>query len=349
MNVLQDHLISCDLKVSQILEKLNELGNDLTLFVIDSDQKTIGSVTDGDIRRGLLKGCTLNSTVQEVMQVNFKYIVFTEINIDVIREYKRQGIILLPLVDKEMRLKRIINLHYLYAILPIDVVIMAGGEGIRLRPLTEKTPKPLLFVGDKPILEHNIDRLMQFGVNNINICIKYLGEQIVEYFSSKKSKGINIKYHYEEEKLGTAGALSNIDEYHFDTILLMNADLLTNLDYEDFYRRFIESGADLMVASVPYTVNVPYAILETNQDHDVLSLKEKPSFTYYSNAGIYLIKKSCIDFVPGNKFYNATDLIDNLIANGKSVKYYPILQFWLDIGALEDYKKANEFIKHLKI
>jgi dTDP-glucose pyrophosphorylase len=345
---MNDHTISRKISLNNVLEKLNYLGNDLTLFVIDENFKVIGSVTDGDIRRGLLRGLDLSSKVEEAMQLNFKYLKINCIDIDIIKEFKNQGIILLPLVDNEMRLKRIVNLNIFHSVLPVDVVIMAGGEGQRLRPLTDNTPKPLLLVGEKPILEHNIDRLINFGITNINICVKYLGNQIVEYFTNTSKKTINIKFHFEESKLGTVGALSKINEYQFDSILLMNADLLTNIDYEDFYRQFRDSNADLMVASIPYTVNVPYAVLETNNNHEIISLKEKPSFTYYSNAGIYLIKRDCINLIPKNEFYNATDLIENLIKTGKLVKYYPLLQFWLDIGTMDDYRKSNEFVKHLK-
>lgn len=346
---MNKHTISSKISLNDVLEKFNILGKNLTLFIIDENYKVIGSITDGDIRRGLVRGLDLNSNVQEAMQLNFKYLKYNYTDIDIIKEFKNQGIILLPILDNEMRLKRIINLQLLYSVLPIDVVIMAGGEGQRLKPLTDNTPKPLLLVGDKPILEHNIDRLINFGINKIDICVKYLGNQIVDYFTYSSKKIIDIKFHFEESKLGTAGALSKISEFQFDSILLMNADLLTNIDYEDFYREFRDSGADLMVASIPYTVNVPYAIFETNNDHEIISLQEKPTFTYYSNAGIYLIKRECIKLIPQNEFYNATDLIEKLIQTGKSVKYYPILQFWLDIGAMEDYKKANEFIKHLKL
>jgi dTDP-glucose pyrophosphorylase len=349
MNDVSEHLISYELSLNYALEKLNTLSNELTLFALDENEKVIGSLTDGDIRRALLSGLTLSSSIKEAMQLNFKFLKLSDIDIDVVQNYKNLGINLLPLVDNDMRLIKILNLNVYHSILPLDVVIMAGGEGVRLRPLTENVPKPLLLVGDKPILEHNIDRLVNFGINNINICVKYLGHKIVDYFSNQSIKQIDIKYFFEESQLGTAGALSMISDFHFEDVLLMNADLLTNIDFEDFFRRFKASGADFMVAGIPYTVNVPYAILETNSDHDILSLSEKPSFTYYSNAGIYLFKRSCIELIPPNEYFNATDLIEKLISLGGTVKYYPLLQFWLDIGSKEDYEKANEFIKHLKI
>jgi NDP-sugar pyrophosphorylase family protein len=225
---------------------------------------------------------------------------------------------------------------------------MAGGEGQRLRPLTETTPKPLLKVGSKPIIEHGIDRLITFGINNFHISIKYLGEQMVDYFGDGSSKSVNISYVREEQKLGTAGALALVDDFRNDTILMMNSDLLTNIDFEDIYRNFKKSGSDLMVACIPYKVDVPYAILEMENDR-VISLKEKPSYTYYSNAGIYIMKREVVDVIPKNEHFNATDLMDTLIAKGNKVGYYPILGYWLDIGKMDDFFKAQEDIKHIRL
>ena len=223
---------------------------------------------------------------------------------------------------------------------------MAGGEGRRLRPLTEKTPKPLLKVGNKPILEHNIDRLIHFGIDDYWICVRYLGEQIEEYFGDGSLRNISIKYIWEEEPLGTIGAVTRITDFKHDHILVTNSDLLTNLDYEDFYLDFVKKEADLSVVTIPYSINVPYAVLETSNGH-VLSFKEKPTYTYYSNGGIYLMKKSMLQYVPKG-FFNATDLMEYLLKNSHRVVSYPLHGYWLDIGRTEDYARAQEDIKYLK-
>ncbi len=342
---LDEHLIQEKSETSHALEKLSALGHDLTLFVIDEDKALRGTLTDGDIRRGLLKGFELKSPVSDFMNRSFRYIKEGSYNLEEIKAYKQKGIVLLPLVNSRMQILKVINLSIQETILPVSAVIMAGGEGQRLRPLTETTPKSLLKVGDKPIVEHIVDKLVLYGVSDVKMCVNYLGDMIIDHFSGN---GHEISVIEEKKKLGTAGALSLIEEFDHDTILLMNADLLTNLNFEDFYRRFIESGADLMVACVPYSVNIPYAVLEL-EDGCVLSLKEKPTYTYYSNAGIYLVKKEHLKTIPDNEKYDATDLIDDMIAANKKLACYPILGFWVDIGSYDDYRKANEYVKHNKI
>jgi NDP-sugar pyrophosphorylase family protein len=230
----------------------------------------------------------------------------------------------------------------------MDALIMAGGEGRRLRPLTEKTPKPLLKVGDKPIIEYNIERLRLYGIQNIYISVKYLGKQLVDYFGDGSSYGVNIKYIWEEESLGTIGAVSLISGLSHDLLLIMNSDLLTNIDFEDFYLTHLEKESDMTVAAVPYHVKVPYAVLET-QDHRVLSFIEKPTYTYYSNGGIYLIEKDLASWVPPNSHYNATDLMQEVIHRNRRLTNYPLLGYWLDIGRHEDFEKAQSDIKHINL
>jgi NDP-sugar pyrophosphorylase family protein len=224
---------------------------------------------------------------------------------------------------------------------------MAGGKGTRLRPLTKSTPKPLLKVGEKPILEHNIQRLSLFGMDDIWITVNYLGEQIENYFGNGSAKSLNIEYVWEDDPLGTAGALSKIDNFRHDYVLLTNSDILTNLDYEDFFLQFKKENADLAIVTIPYKVNIPYAVLETNNGH-VLNFKEKPTYTYYSNGGIYLMKRDVLDYIPANSFYNTTDLMEKLISEGLKVFSYPMSGYWLDVGKPEDYKKAQKDIKTIK-
>lgn len=345
---LKKHLVNKEDLAEVALFKLNELGEDLTLFVVDNDDVLVGTLTDGDIRRGLLKNLNIKNSVGEFMNTGFKYLKESQFSLEEVERYKEQGVRLLPIVDAQTKIKRLINFTHQLTVLPIDVLIMAGGEGQRLRPLTESVPKPLLKVGNKPIIEHGIDRLITFGVNNISISIKYLGEQLISYFGDGSKKNVNINYIKEEQKLGTAGALALVDEFKNDTVLLMNSDLLTNIDFEDLFRNFVKSGSDLMVACIPYKVDIPYAILEMEDDR-VTSLKEKPSYTYYSNAGIYLMKRDVVNLIPKNNHYNATDLMESLIESGKKVGYYPILGYWLDIGKMDDFVKAQEDIKHIRL
>jgi dTDP-glucose pyrophosphorylase len=342
------HIIKDTANVKEALEKLNQLTEHLTLFVVDNDYKLIGSITDGDIRRGLIKGRTTEDPVTTVMNRNFKYLKNNEINIHDIRRYREGLLDVIPIVGTDFTIERVINLTEVKTILPIHVAIMAGGEGKRLRPLTETVPKPLLKVGNKPIIEYNIDRLITYGVESIHISVNYLGDKIKEYFGNGESKGIKIKYITETSSLGTVGALSLGNFDTFDTILFMNSDLLTDIDFEDFYLEFVNSGADLAVVSIPYKVNVPFGVLETENTF-VHSLVEKPTYTYYSNAGIYLIKKEILNRIPYDKFYNATDLMEDIIKKQGRVVNYPHLSYWLDIGRMEDFEKAQRDIRYIKL
>ena len=230
----------------------------------------------------------------------------------------------------------------------MKAVIMAGGKGTRLRPITFSIPKPLLPVGDKTIMGHNIDRLTEFGIDDFWFSVNYLGEKIQDFFGSGKQKNISISYVWENTPLGTIGAISKIDDLKHEDVLVTNSDILTNLDYEQFYLDFKNSKADLSIASIPYNVNVPYAVLEKDDNGLIKSFKEKPTYTYYSNAGIYLMKKSVLSLIPKNSFFNATDLIDLLITKNKKVVSFSVDGYWLDIGKHDDYKKAQIDIKKIK-
>lgn len=343
---IKRHSILATKTITDALVQLNDLGSELTLFVTDANEILLGTLTDGDIRRALIKNRALTDTVDKVMNTKYSHLRDGKIDFREVESIKARAISIIPVVDQKNRIVRILNLSEIQSILPLDTVIMAGGEGVRLRPLTATTPKPLLKVGDKPILEHNIDRLITFGVQNYWICIRYLGEQIQQYFKDGSSKGINIKYVTEDSPLGTIGAVSKIQSFDNDTVLIINSDILTNIDYHKFYVDFLESSSDLSVATIPYTVNIPYAVLETANGH-VLSFKEKPSYTYYSNGGIYLVRKKVFEHIPSG-FFNATDLMELLIAKGYKVTSYPLRGYWLDIGKHEDFIKANEDVKHLR-
>ena len=351
MNYLKEHIIntSCTLRDAlAILDKQGLIAN--VLFVVSDEGVLQGSLTDGDIRRSFLKGLNINSSVQEAMKRDCRYLIKGSLNKKEMDICKSLGIIFLPIVDDEKTIVSILNLKNYKGFIALDAVLMAGGKGKRLHPLTEKTPKPLLKIGGRPIMEHNIDRLKNFGIENVFVSINYLGEQLMEYFGDGSQKGIKISYIKEDKPLGTVGSIKLAEnDFKEDTILIMNSDLLTNIDFAEFYDAFISSDADMAVAATSYHVDIPYAVLEVEENNTVHSLKEKPRYTYYSNAGIYLVKKSILSYIPDNVAFDSTDLMEKLITEGKKLITYPILGYWLDIGKLEDYKKAQEDIKHLDI
>jgi dTDP-glucose pyrophosphorylase/mRNA-degrading endonuclease RelE of RelBE toxin-antitoxin system len=347
MRIYRDHLIASGSKIKEALLLLNELGQDAILFVVNNNDELVGALTDGDVRRGLLKDLTIENLVDEIIQKNPKYITKGENDLDKIIAYREGNFRIVPVLDENHRVVNVINFRIIKSYLPIDAVIMAGGRGQRLQPLTDVTPKPLLKVGDKPIMEHNLDRLSLFGIDDFWVSVKYLGEQIENHFGKGENKNIKIEYVWENEPLGTIGAVSQINNFEHNYILVTNSDLLTNIDYEQFFLEFIKQDADLAVLTIPYQVNIPYAVLETNNG-TVKSFKEKPTYTYYSNGGIYLIKKEMLNYIPKDTFFNATDLMEELIKNKLKVISFPFSGYWLDVGKHEDFEKAHIDVKNIK-
>ena len=332
------------------LQLFNEIAiPNMAIFILNENKQLIGSLTDGDIRRGLLNGLNIDAPVNSFMNAASKYFVEEENNFEKVNIYREDKIRFVPIVDAQLKIIRIVDLEKLHAIIPADAVLMAGGEGKRLRPLTEKTPKSLLKVGEKPIIEHNVDRLVQVGIKNMHISINYLGEQLENYFGNGSKKNINIKYIKETKPMGTIGSILLADNFEHDDILVMNSDLLTNIDFTDFYKTFRASNADMAVAATTYSIDVPYAVLEIDMQQRVRSLKEKPRYTYFSNAGIYLLKKNVLNLIPKNAFFHITDLMDKVLAMDMKLITFPINGYWLDIGKHEDYQKAQEDIKHLRL
>jgi dTDP-glucose pyrophosphorylase len=347
MRNFREHLILSGSSVKQALGLLNQLSQDAILFVVDDNDKLIGSLTDGDVRRGLLNDFNVESKIDEIIQPDPRYIRKGNYDIQKIIEYREEDYRVIPVLDENNVVVNVINFKYIKSYLPIDAVIMAGGKGQRLQPLTNLTPKPLLKVGDKPIMEHNLNRLAMFGIDDFWVSVKYLGKQIKDHFGDGKHKNINIQYVWENEPLGTIGAVSQISNFKHDYVLVTNSDLLTNIDYEYFFLEFVKQGADLAVLTIPYQVSIPYAVLETEKG-EVKSLKEKPTYTYYSNGGIYLMKKEMLGYIPQNTFFNATDLMEELITKNKKIISFPFSGYWLDVGKHEDFEKAQNDINNIK-
>ncbi len=344
---INKHIISENATIKDALVALDTLKTkDLNLFVQTKDGSIIGSVTDGDIRRGLIGGAQLNSTVQAVMKKEFVFFDDGEVDLEKLHYYKSKGMTLIPVLDEEKKIKSIYNIRLLKSILPIDAVLMAGGKGERLRPLTEKTPKPLIKVGDKCIIDYNIDRLIEYGVENINVTVNYLGEQLEEHFAEPRGK-VKVQTVREPKYLGTIGSIRFVEEFKNDTILVMNSDLFTNINFEDFYLHFKEHDSMMSVASIPYNVSIPLGILDLD-GRNIKGLIEKPKYNYYANGGIYLIKKEVLRFIPEDTFFNATDLIEKLIKNNQTVIRYPLNGMWIDIGQHADLAKAQDLVKHLR-
>lgn len=340
------HIISKDSTLLEALSQINDFSSEpLVLFVVDDNNCMVGTLTDGDSRRALIAGASVNDKTEKIMHKSFNFLSENDRNdVNKIRHQKVLQMKLVPVLDKDMHIVDILNLQKYKTYLPIDAVLMAGGKGERLRPLTEKTPKPLLKVGDKCIIDHNIDRLISYGIKHISVTVNYLHEQIEEHYQ-EPHEGVKVKTFREPKFLGTIGSIRFVDMFYNDTVLVMNSDLFTNIDYEDFYLHFKQHDAEMSVAATPYNISIPYGILDL-EGRNIKGLLEKPQYNYYANAGIYLIKRRALDEIPNDTFFNATDLIEKLISEGKKVIRYPLNGTWIDIGNPQEYQKAKDLVKH---
>lgn len=341
---MKEHLIGETENIRTALERLNALsGRNMTLFVTDGEGRLSGSLTDGDLRRALMHGADLYTPVAKVCNKGCLRISGPEERYSKSLEAKRRGISLLPATDREGRILSLIDMSIVKSLLPVDAVMMAGGRGERLRPLTLTTPKPLLKIGGRPIIDYNIESLMLHGVESITVTVNYLREQIERHFAKAAEYGgrkLRIECVAETERLGTMGSLSLIKEFPREDIIVMNSDLLTTIDFAAMYERHKESGAALTMGVIPYSVNVPFAIIDTEGDR-VTALQEKPTYNYLANAGVYIMRREIAESLEKGKYLDAPDLIDRLIAEGKKVGYYRIEGTWIDIGSPADFARAE--------
>lgn len=344
----KNHIISQDITLLEALSRINTLAPEpLVLFVVDSENRMVGTLTDGDSRRALIAGASVNDKAERVMHRQFNYMRTDDIqNVQEIRRQRELQMKLVPILDKERHIVDIINLEKYKTRLPVDAVLMAGGKGERLRPLTEKTPKPLLPVGNKAIIDHNVDRLISYGVKHINVTVNYLAEQIEEHFAEPHGN-VQVRCFREPKFLGTIGSIRYVKEFFNDTVLVMHSDVFTNLDLEDFYLHFKEHKADMSVCAVPYSVKVPYGIFRLEGKREIKEVIEKPTYNYYANAGIYMMKRELLHMVPADTVFHSTDLLNVSVAIGKKVIRYPLNGTWIDIGNPQEYQKAKDLVKHL--
>lgn len=342
------HIISQDKTLLDALRAISGMGSGpLVLFVVeDSDSRMVGTLTDGDVRRALIRGVRVDDRIREAMHRDFNFLrKGMNDGVSDIHHQRDLKMKLVPVLDAENHITEIINLERYRTRLPIDAVLMAGGKGERLRPLTENTPKPLIKVGDKCIIDYNIDSLLSYGLRHITVTVNYLAEQLEEHFCVERD-GIKIQTVREPKFLGTIGSIKFVETFYNDTVLVMNSDLFTNIDYEDFYLHFQQNDADMSVAAVPYVVKVPYGVFKL-EGRDIKGVTEKPTISYYANAGIYLIKRERLELIPENVFFNATDFMDLLIKEGYKVIRYPISGYWIDIGQHDELERAREIAKHI--
>ncbi|MFC1516095.1 nucleotidyltransferase family protein [Thermodesulfobacteriota bacterium] len=342
MNIDENLIIGPEAEISLALFKITENRKQIVL-VVDDDLKLLGTVTDGDIRRGILRGVRIDEPVARIMNDTPIVSTHNEDRDVLIHRMKTKKIRQCPVLDHLNRVYHIVFLDELLEGQLSDnwAVIMAGGQGMRLRPLTKDTPKPMLKVGDKPILENIVGNLKMFGIHKLFIALNFKADLIEQHFGDGSHYGMDIQYLREEKKLGTAGALSLLKERPKQPIVVMNSDLITEINFKhliDFHEENEESSATMCIRE--YEIEVPYGVVETEECY-LTSLKEKPVHRVFINAGIYVLDPDVLDYIPKDTYTDMTEIFSKLFNDRKRATVYPISEYWVDIGTIADLKRAN--------
>ena len=347
---LADFSFSSTNTIREVIACINRSNCGIALMT-DGDGRLIATITDGDVRRAILDGRELEESGDILLHYKAaEHQKPTTAPADtpaavMLKLMQDHDVLQLPVLADDGRVVDLVTLDDLMpdASLSLQAVIMAGGKGTRLRPLTEDLPKPMLPVGDRPIMEHIIEQMRVAGIQRVNITTHYQPEKITDYFGDGQQFGVKLNYVAEDRPLGTAGALG-LMEPTAEPLLVINGDILTEVDFRAMLAFHHEHKADLTVGVRRSEIQIPYGVVES-EGVFVKTLKEKPSMKFLVNAGIYLLEPSALNSIPRDQHFDMTDLIDALIAAGRPVASFPIVEYWLDIGQHADYERAQEDIK----
>jgi dTDP-glucose pyrophosphorylase len=339
-NTLKPSCLNSDQTLFDAIQALNGPAEGMAI-ITDRDDKVIGVLTDGDIRRALIREARLDAPLAPYFRRDFLSVTETESREQVLDLMQAKKIKHLPILDAAGKLSGIHMLHDLVggAKLPNQAVIMAGGKGVRLRPITENLPKPMIPVAGRPILERLVLHLVGCGITRINLSVNYLAEIIVKHFGDGSRYGCEISYLHETEELGTGGALSLLPENPADPILVLNGDLVTQLDFASMIAFHAASGSAATIGYRPYSHQVPFGCLDLKDDA-VVGIQEKPVLERNVNAGVYVISPKVLELVP-RKFFPITDLFQTLLDRGDKVSSYEITTDWADVGQHSELSKAR--------
>lgn len=326
--------------IFEVMRVIQEGSEQIALVI--KEEKLLGTISDGDVRRNILKNGNLEKLAKDVMRKNFKYVNEKENINNAIRKLKKERINQIPIVDEKMNLIDLVlvNDFSKSATRQNNVVIMAGGKGQRLRPYTENCPKPMLKINDKPILEIIIEQCIDNGFRQFHISVNYLKNQIIDYFKDGKDWDISINYLEEKKPLGTAGSLKILPKQEHPFIVI-NGDLLTRLNLNRILDFHYENNADGTIGVRNYEEKFPFGIVNVD-GIKLLSFQEKPIFNHLVNAGVYVINPTLLSFLEEDKFIDMPDLIQKAKKEGKNINVCPIHEFWLDIGKPELLKRAHQ-------
>ncbi|HBF36363.1 MAG TPA: alcohol dehydrogenase [Firmicutes bacterium] len=342
---LRKFIIKADQTIREAMETINANWREVAL-VEDANRQIVGLITDGDIRRGLLCGLTLASPVIKIIKKDYIFVGPEEDRAAVLDLMKALSIRHIPIIDQQ---KRLIGIHFLQDLIgtpikPNIAVIMAGGKGTRLMPLTQNYPKPMIKVAGRPILERLILHLVGFGIQKIYISINYCGEIIEGYFGNGSALGCSIEYLKENEALGTGGALSLLPECPKHPFIVMNGDLVTQANINGLLEFHQRIKAAATITSRTYQMEIPYGIIETAENR-LVQLQEKPLIHYLINAGIYVFNPKVISLVPRNQYFPITRLFEALLEKKDIVGVYVLNEEWIDVGIHQELQRANGIIR----
>ena len=341
MKNIEDITVKESISILEVMKIIDESSKQIAI-VIDENNKLLGTISDGDIRRALLKNIPLTESVKEIY---FKTPTVASINDsreEIINICKVKKIHQIPIVDSKGNL---VGLEILDELISKEkklnkVVLMVGGLGTRLQPLTENIPKPMLEVGNKPILQTIVEKFAEYGYLNIVMCINYKSHVIKNYFGDGAEFGVNIEYVSEKDRMGTAGALSLLKDKPQEPFFVMNGDLLTNVNFEHLHDFHISNNSIGTMCVRDYDFQVPFGVVRI-KDTKILSIDEKPKHKFFVNAGIYMFDPEILEYIPKNEFYDMPTLFKKLIDKNKKVISFPLREYWLDVGRIEEYEKAN--------
>ncbi|WP_107686842.1 nucleotidyltransferase family protein [Campylobacter concisus] len=342
MRIVNDIKLSVNSTIKDALQTINNGGLQIAI-VVDENDSLVGTVTDGDIRRGLLNGLDLNSNINLIVHKSPSIANVGDTKESILKIALAKKLHKIPLIDELGKLVGIEDIEDI--IKPVSktnkVILMVGGLGTRLRPLTQDTPKPMLKVGNKPILQTIVEKFAEYGFVNITMCVNFNADIIKDYFGDGKEFGVNIDYILEQKRMGTAGALSLLKERPNEPFFVMNGDLLTNVNFEHIFNYHTLNKATATMCVREYDYEVPYGVVKMN-DNKIVDISEKPVQKFFVSAGIYMLSPEILDLIPKNEFYDMPTLFEKAISKEKNVISFPIHEYWIDIGRLEEYQKANE-------
>ena len=345
---LEDFLCNEDISIVEAMQRISQNQHGI-LFVVDEEKHLHGSLTDGDIRRWLVKTGDLKAKISKVMFKSPTYILESD-NEKASEIMKRKTITALPVlsIDKTVIYilfaseKSAINKKSSHNLKGVPVIIMAGGKGTRLYPYTKILPKPLIPIGDVPIIERIINSFCEYNVNNFYIPVNYKKGMIKSYFNDL-APNYSITYIEEDKPLGTAGSLKLINRNFDCPVIVTNCDILIDADYADIYKYHRESGNKLTIVSALKKITVPYGVLNTGKNGVIKSMEEKPSLSYFVNTGMYILEPDILSRIPDDTFFHMTDLADLLMKNQQQVGMYPVSEeAFLDMGELEEMSRMEE-------